>query len=242
MNPPGERIALLAPMRSELKAVVRAFALESASTPDAVRATGQVGSTRFVAALTGIGTGAARRVTQSLLEPGEIDRVVVIGIAGGIGSTLTVGGVLWPEVVLDIDRDTEHRPTPPTGVEPRGALATSGDLVTDPSAIDELEARGVIAIDMETAAVAAVCEERSVPWSVVRSISDPAEGGAVGEVIGLVGPEGEVRVAPAMRFLARRPHRLPLMVGLARDAQRAANRAARAAAEGFRAEGTGPPA
>jgi nucleoside phosphorylase len=32
---------------------------------------------------------------------------------------------------------------------------------------------------METAAVAEVCEERGVPWSVVRAISDRASDGSV---------------------------------------------------------------
>ena len=56
---------------------------------------------------------------------------------------------------------------------------TSDVLIDD---LDELAAmhtdRGVVALDMETAAIAHVCETRGVPWSVFRAISDRSSEGS----------------------------------------------------------------
>ncbi len=56
---------------------------------------------------------------------------------------------------------------------------TNDELITD---LDELAAlhaeRGVVALDMETAAIAHACEQRGVPWSVFRAISDRSSDGS----------------------------------------------------------------
>ena len=46
-----------------------------------------------------------------------------------------------------------------------------------------MAAQGVVAVDMETAAVAAVCEAAACPWSVFRGISDYAGEGLVDDAI-----------------------------------------------------------
>jgi hypothetical protein len=88
----------------------------------------------------------------------------------------------------------------------------------------------VLAIDMETAAVAAVCERRGRPWSVFRALSDRAGDPLVGaDVLALAGEDGEPDLAAVFRFLLRRPWRLPLLVRLGRDSSRATRAAAAAA-------------
>jgi adenosylhomocysteine nucleosidase len=221
---------MLAPMPSELGPLVKAASLERSSFGSLSAHTGVVGECDVVATKTGIGTKLATAATERLLDAGPIDRVLVVGIAGGIAGAVSVGDVIVPEVVIDGDTSTEYRPEPLAGFDPRGALETSDDFLVDAHDIARFRERGVIAVDMETASVAAVCERRGVPWSVVRVISDMA-GVTPDDVIALANPDGSPNIGAGVRYMLRRPWRVPGLVRLARDSMRAANLAARTAVD-----------
>ena len=223
------RVALLAPMRQELGPLVRRLGLRRRAGPDPVFA-GRRGAVEVVARLSGIGTRAAARAAEAALDAGGLDRVVVVGIAGGVAPELALGELIVPEVVVDLASGAVHRPAPLGGATPRGALATSDRLIGDPEELASLARRGILAIDMETAAVAAVCEARGCPWSVFRAISDRADGSVDPEILALAGPDGRGDLRAVARFAATRPWRLPQLVRLARGTRRAAEAAARAAA------------
>jgi hypothetical protein len=88
----------------------------------------------------------------------------------------------------------------------------------------------VIALDMETAAIARACEDRGVPWAVVRAISDRATDGSVDdEVFHLARQDGRPDPAAVARYLVRHPGRIPGLVRRGRDATLAARCAAHAA-------------
>jgi hypothetical protein len=113
---------------------------------------------------------------------------------------------------------------------PHGKLWTTDVLHGDPGFLAELRARGVVSLDMETAAVAEVCEERHVPWSVVRAISDRATDGSVdGEIFALSNADGTPNARAVLRYAARHPGRLPGMLRLAKGARLATRVAADAA-------------
>jgi hypothetical protein len=91
---------------------------------------------------------------------------------------------------------------------------------------------------METAAVALACEERGVPWTVVRAVSDRATDGSVDdEVFHLSRPDGTPDLRAVARYVARHPGRIPGLVRMARDARLATHRAADAAVAAVRAAG-----
>lgn len=98
-----------------------------------------------------------------------------------------------------------------------------------PTERDALVADGFVAVDMETAAVAGVCEGRGVKWSAVRAISDLV-GVTPGDVIGLAQPDGSPNVGASIRYLVTKPWRIPRLVRLGFDAKNAADGAAQAAA------------
>ena len=60
---------------------------------------------------------------------------------------------------------------------------TTNGLTTDPDDLAALRAQGVVSLDMETAAIAEVCEARGIPWSVFRAISDRANDGSVDDEV-----------------------------------------------------------
>jgi adenosylhomocysteine nucleosidase len=218
-------------MPSELRPLRRLVRLHRADVDDLVAYEGRLGGTRVVAALAGIGTDAARRATERVLDLAPMDHVVVVGIAGGIAPGVAVGDLVVPERVIDLASGKEHRATQFGVVSPRGALLTSDALLTDPAVLAAHAARGVLAVDMETSAVAAVCERRGCPWSVFRAISDRSEDGVDEAVLGLVHPDGSPNLPAVARFVLRRPRRIAQLVRLGRGMRRAAARAAQAAVE-----------
>jgi adenosylhomocysteine nucleosidase len=165
-----------------------------------------------------------------VLGSAAVDHLLVVGIAGGIGAGAMIGALVVPELVIDLSTGQEHRPARIEGLAPRGTLATSDRLLVDREELARLERRGVIAIDMETSAIAEVCERRQCPWSVLRAISDRAgEPGMDAGVLGLAGPDGGPQLAALARFVLTRPWRLAQLARLARDMRIATHAAASAA-------------
>jgi adenosylhomocysteine nucleosidase len=182
-----------------------------------------------VAALTGIGVQRAARVTEQVLDSGSMDHLMVVGVAGGIGSSVAIGDLVVPELVFDLATGAEYRSAPLGDLAPRGTLVTSDGLVVDPETFVRLERRGAVAIDMETAAIAEVCALRGCPFSVFRAISDHADDGSIdAAVFGLARADGSPDLLAVVRFLATRPWRVPQLVRLARGLGRATNVAASA--------------
>jgi len=218
------RVGLLAPMPSEFRPLAKALTLQRTDSGW----TGAAGAIELVAAKTGIGTRLAAEATERLLDTTSFDHVMVVGIAGGMGPS-RVGDIVYPEVVVDKASGAEYRPSPLGAVQSSGRLVTHDDFDMKQPERDALVAEGFVAVDMETAAVASVCERRGVRWSAVRSISDLV-GVTPGDVIGLANPDGTPNVGASVRYLLTKPWRIPRLVRLGVDSQRAASGAAAAAA------------
>jgi hypothetical protein len=83
---------------------------------------------------------------------------------------------------------------------------------------------------METAAIAESCEQRGIPWSVFRVISDRASDGSVDEeVFGMSNQDGTPNAAKVAKYFAKHPGRIPQMARLAKGSKLATNTAADAA-------------
>jgi len=225
-------IVLLAPMRPELVPLARRLALRREGEGDEAVYRGTLGGQALAATLTGIGTQRAARVTERILDAGPVRHVVVVGVAGGVDPALGIGDVVVPERVVDHANGREHRPAPLGHATPRGTIMTTDELFTAPDVHAQLAAEGVVALDMETAAVAAVCERRGCPWSVFRAISDRNADQLVDEaILGLSRPDGRANLAALARYLLPRPWRARRLARLGRDLKVATEAAADAAAQ-----------
>jgi adenosylhomocysteine nucleosidase len=228
------RVVVLAPMPSELAPVVRRLGLQKESRGADTVHTGTVGRASVRAYQTGVGTANAAATTERALAAGDVDRVVVVGIAGAVDPALAIGDLMVPDVVVDGDTWAEYKPAPlgPGGASVvAGKLHTSDRFIVDPEGIAELRRRGVTAVDMETAAVGAVCERLGVTWSVFRSISDKAYDGSMPpEIVTLMNPDGSPNRRALKRYLGRRPWRIFGLMKAARGSRRASEVAAAAVA------------
>jgi adenosylhomocysteine nucleosidase len=223
------RVGLLAPMQQELAPLRRKLRLRRVRKGERRLYVGIAGGAEVVAALAGIGTVAARAASEWLLREAKPDHVMVVGIAGGVDAAQRIGALIAPERVTDAS-GREYIPVQLGALPPRGVLLTSDTLVTGAAEAAALAARGVVGLDMETAAIAAVCEARGCPWSVVRAISDRVTDGTTDPaVLALAGPDGSGDPGAIARYLLARPWRVVRLARLARGTQLAANTAADAA-------------
>jgi adenosylhomocysteine nucleosidase len=229
------RIGFLAPMDHELEPLVRMLSLEPVEGAPDKRHTALVDGVEFIATTTGIGMAAATGATERMLDDLAVEHVIVVGIAGGVAAGAEIGDVIVPAVVVDGPSGREHRPTPIGDLEPFGRIITSDELLVEPDAFARFEVDGVVALDMETSAVAAVCEDRGTPWSVFRSLSDRPSDGLVDQAIfELTNPDGSANVEALERYLASDPAAGDRLARLARDMEVATNAAAAAAIDACR--------
>lgn len=195
---------------------------------------GRINDRPVIGVVTGIGTARACAATVRLLDAMDVEWVIVVGITGAIDNETPIGTLVVPELVVNGADCAEYRPTSlPLGTA-HGAMWTTDALLVDPAALADLRARGVVALDMETAAVAQVCDGRGVPWSVVRAISDHAGDGTVdAEIVGLTHPNGRANFPAVARYLVRHPADVPRLMRLATGSRLATHRAAEAAIRAF---------
>lgn len=175
-----------------------------------------------IGTVVGVGPAAASRSVRRLLDATEVDHVVVIGVCGGIDPALGIGDLVVPTDVAD---ETGHSlvPAPLVGLEPRGRLLTTSTLVMDAERHEAWRADGIVAVDMETAAVGAVCEARGVTWSVVRAVSDrPSDGLFDASIMELLRPDGSPDLRAVARRVVRHPRSIATLARLGRDSSRAA--------------------
>ena len=230
IDPHNDHLAFICAMPMERTPLIRKLSLTKVSVDGVTLHVGTLDGRPVVATVTGMGTELARRGTERLLGAVRVNRVLVVGITSAIENDTPIGTLVLPEIVVNSNTGTEHRPAPLGDGTPHGTMWTTDALLTDPDHLAQLRARGVVSLDMETAAIAALCESRGIPWSVFRVISDRATDDSVDEeVFRLSNQDGTPNVPAVLRYFARHPGRLPRMARLARGAKLATETAADAA-------------
>jgi adenosylhomocysteine nucleosidase len=223
-------IAFVCAMPMELTPLIERLSLEQHDLDGFEVHRGTLGGREVVGIVTGMGTKLATEGMERLLDVMEVDHVVVVGITGAVDNEIPIGTMIHPEVVVLSASGAEFQPTPIGGVVHSGKMLTGDVLLTDLDVIAEWRERGVVSLDMETAATAAVCEARGVPWSVFRSISDRATDGSVTEeVFRLSNMDGTPNHEAIEQYFKEHPEHLEAMSKLAEGATLAANTAAEAA-------------
>jgi len=219
---------MLAPMQPELQPIVNKLGLEDERDGQQYR--GRAGKVEVVAMLTTMGMAAGADAARRMLEL-DVDLVMVVGIAGGVSQTsVKIGDVIMPEVVIERSTGRTFTPSWFHDHSPRGHLSCGDDLILDQTVLDGMHDLGVIAVDMETAAAAAVCDEAGVRWAVFRSISDYAGEGLVDQsLFQMTNPDGTADIDAITKWLEANPDKLEVLQRLAHDSNLATEAASDAA-------------
>lgn len=157
--------------------------------------TGSIGNSQVVAMQCGIGKVNAALGAMSMINHFNPSLIINTGVAGGTGHTKPLDvivadriayhdtycgpGTVWGEMA-DCPRyftpEAQHLATALTAVpEAKSGLVASGDFfVSTPAEVDSIASvhPEVMAVDMESAAIAHACYKRQVPFLCVRVISD----------------------------------------------------------------------
>jgi adenosylhomocysteine nucleosidase len=217
-------------MRPELKAVVEAGHLSRLPAGGVFSYSGHVGSWVVTARLIGIRPARAGPATDRVLAEGDIDHVMLVGIAGGLDPTLPIGSLFVPSQVKLHPDGVVHLTHPLPGRRAEGGLMTTDGLFSDEAVWGPILQAGFGAVDMEASAVADACERAGVPWSVYRGISDRPDEHIVDQaVFGLSKPDGSADMRAVAKYLARDPRRAKALAHLNRCMELAAKTAAEAA-------------
>ncbi len=216
--------ALICAMPMELTPLVRKLKLTKQTRADVKLRAGE----GVVAIYTGMGTALATASTEALLTAvPDITRVIVFGITGAVENHTPIGALIVPATVVNSETGEEF--TPVSDPRARGVMWTT-NVMTPAHELPALIARGVVSLDMETAAIAKSCQTRGLPWSVFRTISDRATDGQItDEVFKLSNQDGTPNIGNVVRFFLRHPNRVVSMIKLARGARLATEYAADAA-------------
>ena len=224
----GSTIGLLVPMPIELKPLVKRLRLTRSKLDDQDVWTGEVDGSRIVTRLIGIGPERARQATRWMIDRVGPDWIMISGVAGGLGANVGIGDLVVPEKVTNWKSDHELRPTPIGPTELSGHLVTTDEL-SNWETLEPFATAGALAVDMEASGVGEVCEEHGVPWIVFRGVSDMVNDDLVDADVGAMArDDGSADVGAAIRYVLRHPGRIPSLVRVGRDAQRAASVAAAA--------------
>jgi adenosylhomocysteine nucleosidase len=223
-------IAFVFAMPIELAPLVGKLSLTESEVNGVPMHTGTLERREVVAIVTGMGTELATAGTRRLLDAVAARWVLVVGITGALESETPIGTLMNPEIVVNSDTGREFRPAPLVEGTPSGRMWTTNGLTTKTRDLEALRAQGVISLDMETAAIAELCEAHDIPWSVFRAISDRANDGTVDEeVFRLSNQDGTPNPEAIERYIAEHPERVPLLVKMAGDANLATHNAVDAA-------------
>lgn len=168
-----------------------------------VLAVGEIGRRAVVIVESGVGKVRAAHTAALLIHRFDTSSVLFTGVAGSTTENTELGDIVIADAVCEHDvwygtsgnngtGYADALPTDPdmaallidsaresTGKEPASGLVVTGDQFIDHMSLQSTvlgKFPSAIAVEMEGAAVGRVCTEASVPFGVLRAISDASDG------------------------------------------------------------------
>jgi adenosylhomocysteine nucleosidase len=184
---------------------------------------GTLNSVPVVVFRTGVGRHRAREIVRIFFEHFEPRLFISTGFGGALQSGLNIGDIVmasdicelqsglcnWQGVIPPVNGEIKFR---------KGRLITADQMIVD--AIDKAkigELHKADVVDMETSAVAALCQQHSVPIFSIRAISDRSDENLPPEINSFFN-NGQVQPGLVARAIAVHP---PTVVGLFKLAKHA---------------------
>ena len=183
--------------------------------------------TNVITQVTGIGAQRMVAAATRLIEAHHPRRIVLIGFSGALLPELAAGQIIHASAVMNIAgqivrlTEGEH--------DQRTTLLTIDHVVATVEEKSTLrQNHRAAAIDMESFALATLANERNIPLSILRAISDTADFALPAQIGEWVNEDGSPRVGAVMKALARRPSLLTTLLKLQSHTKTAARNLAAA--------------
>lgn len=208
------RVAIVAALEREVRPLVKAWLVQEHDHGG--RRFRFLKSENAVVVCGGVGSEAARRAAEAVIELYAPAVVYSIGFAGALDHGLKVGDVIQPRLVVNAGDGSSA-----TLESGEGLLVTFGALANPEQKAKLREAYGAQAVDMEASAVARAAELRGVPFGVIKAISDDSDF-EFPSTERFVNADGEFLEMSFALWAAVRPWLWPKVIQLARNSNRAA--------------------
>lgn len=178
----------------------------------------------------GIGARAAAGAARALADAG-VAGLISWGMAGGLDPSLRAGDLVLADAIIDADgRRFAAAPAWQARIAaglPSTQTVRRGSVYTSPAALDTTAAKqtvfhrtAAVAVDMESAAIAAVAADRGLPFVAIRVIVDTAAD-SLPRLIMAASASGQVDLWLLLRGLAAAPGEIGALLRLSRRYQAA---------------------
>jgi adenosylhomocysteine nucleosidase len=176
-------------------------------------------------AVSGIGCPAAESAARALVDA-QVSALMSFGLAGALDPALAAGAIMLPGELISHDGARfatckAWRERVAVSLGPDSAVST-GTLLTSARAIETPAEKaaafrdtGAAAVDMESAAVAAVAAAHKLPFIAVRVIVDTA-GDALPPSVMAASSAGRVQIGRLIAGLVAAPREIAALIRLAR--------------------------
>lgn len=184
---------------------------------------GSLGGKRVVVFRTGVGRMRAREIIRVFFEHFEPEMFISAGFGGALSSDLDIGDIVMADGITELQTGlngwkSEVFPQNGQLLFRQGKLVTADEMIVfgrDKAKLGETHKS--IVVDMETSAVAALCQQHHVRFTSVRTISDRADEDLPPEINSFFN-NGEVRPTAVAKAILSHP---PTVVGLFKLAKHA---------------------
>ncbi len=228
----GAGVVIAAALREEVAPLIARLENRSTVSLDADAGSGvpfvtrgRLGDRPISILVTGDGAPRARQGVRSLLERSPVDRLLVVGVAGGLSPDLEPAELVVGQQIVRADGsrfvqapDEAERTARLTGAR-LGTVVSASALAL--SSTEKRRVRETLApvedacvVDLETGEFVAAAERAGVEWAVIRAVSDTASEDLPGFLDACAGPDGEIRRSVVLRHAASHPWVIPSLLRL----------------------------
>lgn len=176
--------------------------------------------------IVGIGRENAEKSVRKFLGAAAPKLVLTCGFAGGLNPDLKVGDVVFEPAGPAAHDQKMTEALLNAGAKPAKFFCADRIATTVAEKKALREQTGADAVEMESAAIHAVCAEKGIPCVTVRVISDTAHENLPLDFNALAKPDKSLHFGKLALAIAKSPGKVPQLLGLQKKTRLAAQRLA----------------
>jgi adenosylhomocysteine nucleosidase len=173
--------------------------------------------------ITGIGRANAEKSVRDFLSKNSPELVLTCGFAGGLNPELKIGDTVFE---IRDPRSAIENNLLSAGATPATIYCADRIATTVAEKTRLRDQTGADVVEMESAAIQAVCTEKNIPCATVRVISDTAHEDLPLDFNALAKPDKNLDFGKLFFAIAKSPGKIPQLMALQKKTRFAAERLA----------------
>jgi adenosylhomocysteine nucleosidase len=176
--------------------------------------------------IVGIGRENAERSIRNHLSTNSPAQVFTCGFAGGLNPALQLGDVIFESGKRKAESGNEEERLVAVGAKPAKFFCADRIATTVAEKKKLRDETGADVVEMESAAIQAVCAEKNIPCATVRVISDTAHEDLPLDFNALAKPDKSLDFGKLFLAIAKSPGKIGALMALQKKTSFAAQRLA----------------